>query len=206
MPFLRSAFFRRWRIYLFASLLFTGLTACAHLNEQRTNTDFLPVSVVGMQHMGPDFNVSDFYVDGAAGGNIGRGGGGGSMCCANLPRKWRPGMSVVVRWSVGDWSHENRAEIEAGNYKSVRSGGAYKATVPVEKYDKPGRLYTHFFPGGKVRVLVGAGSPERAIPDAPHDDPTATVGVRMEALFSKEELEKRRRENDEHRKKYGDWR
>ncbi|RFB73237.1 MULTISPECIES: DUF3304 domain-containing protein [unclassified Herbaspirillum] len=190
--------------HVLAGLLGLVLGSCA---LPRT---FTPVQIEGVQHLGPDYNISQFYIDGASGGNVGRGGGGGGgPCCANLPDKWYPGMKSVVRWSVGDWSQENRAEIEKGNYRSVKSGGAFKATVPIEKYDQIGRVYVHFFPGGKVRVVVataGSTNKDHPIPYGLHDDDTATKGVEVETLFTKEELEERDRQDREYKKKHGDWR
>lgn len=199
-----SIYGNRWHTLFSVILLALGLTACANLSAERTNAEAIPVSVIGQHHMGPNFNVAVFYVDDAGGSNIGRGGGGGSsVCCAMLPRKWYPGMTAIVRWSIGDWSHENRAEIEAENYQSLRSGGLYKATVPIEQYDNPSNIYVHFFPGGKVRVTTRL---KDAIQDGPHDDLTATSGVRVDALFSSEEKVERARQRAEDAKKYGDWR
>ena len=194
--FIKSKILRCWARVCFMGVLLLGLTACANLTAQRASGDFVPVGVVGVQHMGPDFNVAVFYIDGAGGSNVGRGGGGGgSLCCASLPRKWRPSMTTVVRWSVNDWQKD--------------TGYAYKAVVPIEKYDDPGRIYVHFFPGGKVRVIssnLGVLHPDYPILYGPHDDATATEGVAVEELFSPEEKEERKRQRDAQRKKYGDWR
>jgi len=208
--FMNSRVRRYWTRFCFAGLLLLGTTACANLNAQRNTADSVPVGVIGVQHMGEKFSVGIFYIDGAGGTNVGRaGGGGGSVCCGSLPAKWHPGMTAVVRWSVVDWSHENRAEIEAENYTSIKSGGRFKATVLIEKYDEPGRVYVHFFPGGKVRVIssnLGVLHPDYPILYGPHDDATATEGVAVEELFSPEEKEERKRQRDAQRKKYGDWR
>ena len=181
---------RCWRRFCFMGLLLLGMTACTNLNAQRNDADLVPVSVIGVQHMGENFSVGVFYIDGAGGSNIGRGGGGGkSVCCSSLPAKWYPDMTTVVRWSVVDWSHENRAEIEVENYASIKSGGRFKATVPIEQYDKASNLYVHFFPGGKVRVTTRL---KDLIPDGPHEDATAMLGVPVQELFTKEELLQKR--------------
>ncbi|WP_369698898.1 DUF3304 domain-containing protein [Duganella violaceipulchra] len=115
--------------------------------------EFVPTDIVGVQHLGHNFNITDFYVNKYSGTNVGReGGGGGSVCCVIIPVRWRPGLIVEVRWKVADWSNENRTEIAAGNFKSVTTKGPYIARVPVEKYETPGNLYVHFFPRGRVRV------------------------------------------------------
>ncbi|MYM83207.1 DUF3304 domain-containing protein [Duganella sp. FT50W] len=98
--------------------------------------------------------ISEFYVDKYGGDTVGREGGGGSiLCCAMLPVKWRPGLTVEIRWGVEDWTHANDAEIAKGNYESVSDARLYIAKVPVEKYDEPYDLIVHFFPRGRVRVV-----------------------------------------------------
>jgi putative hemolysin len=64
--------------------------------------------------------------------------GVGSMCCVNLPRKWHPGLKVEVGWDMPEGTkHVLKSKI-----------------VDVEKYDRPGTLYLHFFPDDTVRVVV----------------------------------------------------
>lgn len=113
----------------------------------------ISVMITGVHHLGGSFNIGEFYINDNYGSNVGRNGGGGShFCCTSLPRKWRPGLTATVSWSVNDWSNVIRSEIDAGNYKSLAFQD-YIATVPVEKYDEVGDLYSHFFPDGKVRLI-----------------------------------------------------
>ena len=126
------------------------LGACSSIS---TDSEPIPVAITGVHHLGPDFNIGGFHVNGYSGGNIARNGGGASfVCCAALPRKWRPGLVMKVRWSVNDWSKAVRSEVDAGNYKSI-SFENFIATAPIEKYDEVGDLYPHFFPNGKVRLI-----------------------------------------------------
>jgi hypothetical protein len=211
MRFLRSNIQPRWLRMLVISMLALVFTACVSVQATGQEEKSTPVSLTGVHHLGPNFNISSFYIDGAGGSNIGRGGGGGSsVCCVAIPKQWRPGLTAEVRWGVGDWTKENRAEIEAGNYKSVTAEGIYKAIVPIEKYDEPGRLYVHFFSGGKVRVVVSDTYPEgKRHPiqgNDPHAADSATVGTRIEAMFTEEELAESLRKRAERAKKYGDWR
>lgn len=207
--FTRAWFMRLLMFAVAASLLYW----CIHsLRETMRKESFASVSLTGVHHLGDKFNVAQFYVDGYDGSNVGREGGGGSdVCCVRLPKKWRPELSVEVRWSIGDWSKENRAEIEAGNYRSVDGAGAdYIANVPVERYEVAEHVWVHFFAGGKVRVVSsapGSGGPEHPIQDDdPHAIDSATVGRRVAALFSPEELAEMERKEVEHTKKFGDWR
>ncbi|WP_211466672.1 DUF3304 domain-containing protein [Collimonas silvisoli] len=200
-----------WLRMLAISLIALVFAGCASVQAASGGERSTPVGLTGVQHIGPNFNISDFYVDGGSGGNVGRGGGGGStVCCVAIPKQWRPGLTVEVRWGVGDWSKENRAEIDAGNYKSVTSEGIYKAKVPIEKYDEPGQLFVHFFAGGKVRVVVSDIYPEgKRHPIQSNDQhaaDSATVGTRINELFTEAEVAEKIRQGKEYDKKHGDWR
>jgi len=211
MKWCRSVWHFRWKKLLSISFSAMALIACSGIHTTTKGDQFTGVGLTGVQHIGPDFNISDFYVDGYPGSNVGRGGGGGrDVCCVNLPNKWRAGLSVDVRWAVGDWSKENLSEIAAGNYKSITSAGAYKAIVPVEKYDTPEQLYVHFFPGGKVRVVssfLGYGNPAHPIlRNDPRAADSATAGIPIKELFTKEELDESDRKYEEDKRKHGGWR
>jgi hypothetical protein len=195
---------------LAASLSAMALLGCADIHTAANGAQFTGVGLTGVQHIGPDFNISDFYVNGYPGSNVGRGGGGGSdVCCVSLPNKWRPGLAVEVRWAVGNWSKENRQELAAGNYRSI-TFERYKAIVPLEKYDAPEQLYVHFFPGGKVRVVssfLGSRNPAHPIlGNDPRAADSATAGMLIKELFTKEELDESDRKFEESKKKHGGWR
>jgi len=198
-----------WLQKLAMSLFVFTFVGCASVRTGVNENNFTSVELSGVQHMGPSFNISDFYVNHTSGSNVGRGGGGGGIvCCIAIPKKWRPGLTAEVRWAVGDWSKENLAETAAGNYRSITSGGIYRAQVPIEKYDEPEHVWVHFFAGGKIRVVSSApGSLSRLHPikrDDPHAIDTATVGIPVEALFTQEELAEMRRKSRERSRKYGE--
>jgi hypothetical protein len=112
------------------------------------------VTVTGVQHMGNNYSISSFNVNGYYWGNVGRGGGGGSFaCCMMLPEKWRPDLSVVVKWTIKNWMNSSGADAARGDYSSVKNEGTYIATVPIEKYDEPGDIYVHFFSRNRARVI-----------------------------------------------------
>ena len=148
----------------------------------------MPVGLTGVQHLGSNFAIGEFYVNGYYGGNVGREGGGGSeVCCIRLPQKWRPGLVAEIRWSVGDWSNENPMETNEGNYRSV-TWTAFRAVVPVEKYEEEGHLNVHFFKDGRVRAVssnYGAESTLHPIkPDSPYEAEFATAGEAISKIFT----------------------
>lgn len=175
----------------FVILAASFFSACGGFATARNNDDFAGVSLTGVQHMGHDFNISEFYVDGYYGSNVGREGGGGRyVCCVMLPTRWRPGLSVEVRWSVGNWSKLDRSQTVLGDYSSL-TFEVYKAQVPVEKYEAAEAVYVHFFAGGKARVVSSIAGPGPRHPISssdPHAADGATSGMRMDAMFTEEEL------------------
>jgi hypothetical protein len=172
--------------------------------------DLTGVSVVGFHHMGGDFAVDEFTLDLAYVGSAGSEGGGTSIvCCVALPRKWRPGLIVDVRWSLNDLRNIDD-ELGRKDYSKSRFLGYYRANVQVEPYESAGYLYVHFFANNKVRIVSSDTSPQGD--DHPvrlHDADAArlaTQGYRIEALWSAAEhtaLDKRWVED---KRKYGDWR
>lgn len=180
------------RLIVGAAILVVWALAAAKLTRAEMK-NFIPVDITGVQHMGANFNVPEFYVDGAWGSNVGReGGGGSSVCCVVLPRKWREGITVEIRWSVTDWGKENVKETDIGNYSSLITEGTYKAKVPLEKFSAPGDLYVHFFRNGKVRVLSSQTYPENSAHPIQYGDEhaaeLATKGERIREMFTAEEL------------------
>lgn len=205
-PLLSTTRFKKSAIF---ALIVIAVLTLAYFIFRANEKKFMPVGLTGVQHIGENFNISEFYVDGYNGGNVSREGGGGSnVCCVLLPEKWRPGLRVEVRWAVADWSNENRKEIEAGNYRSV-IWKCFKAFVPVEKYDEPDQLYVHFFPGGRVRVVSSfPGSESKDHPilrGDPNASEKATVGTVQSALFTEVELAEMNRKSDEEKATYGSW-
>lgn len=184
------------------------------IRESAKRDDYVAVDLNGMQHIGPDFNVAQFYMDRTNGFNVGREGGGGSdVCCVLLPSQWRPGLSVDLRWSVGNWTKANRAEMDKNNYKSITFEN-FRARVPLERYETPGRVRVHFFAGGKARVMV-MGSPGldalngEFFPEDSSLAQSATVGTRVDDLFTQQEKDEADRRERERKSTFfggGDWR
>lgn len=182
---------KRALIGCFVVVVVIWLVSCARESIRRDS--FEGVLLTGVHHMGPNFKVTQFYMNGHDGSNIGRGSdSGGDICCVLLPKKWRANLAVEVRWEVEDWSHDDKAETKAGVYQSIKLDGTYKAIVPVERYETASHVFVHFYPGGRARVVsseVGWGNPNHPITDDDlHAGQKATTGARIDDLFSDAEL------------------
>jgi hypothetical protein len=97
------------------------------LPEDLTQIDpdeIVGVSLTGIDHLADHLSVQDFYVDGTPGAQAGT--GGSLLCCAKLPRVWRPGLTVEVRWNVTNWRD--------------CTGEDFVKRVPVERYDQLGGM------------------------------------------------------------------
>lgn len=88
-----------------------------------------------------DTGISAFSVDGADGPGIYPNGGGGKfVCCVMVPRRWREGMSVTVRWT-----HDERL---------TNSWKERVVSVPKYAENDLGGFVVHFYPNDVVKVLV----------------------------------------------------
>jgi hypothetical protein len=123
----------KWFVYLICTLF---ITSCAA--QQTKEEDATAGAQVGIvNHTGK--YIYSASVDGVGGGNMERWGAGiANICCTDIPKVWRPGMKVLVRWDMPE-----------GHTHIVK-----EKTVEIEKYDEPGSIYIHFFPNDEVRVVV----------------------------------------------------
>lgn len=118
-------------------LLIVGSAAC---QSHAAKPEGVAVGVTGVDYLADYLSVQRFNVNGLVGGRAGK--GSGTSCCATLPEKWQPGMTVKVKWNVTNWRD--------------CKGKEHEATVPVEQYRKAGRLYISFLPGNQVRAVSSA--------------------------------------------------
>ncbi|WP_066092784.1 DUF3304 domain-containing protein [Xanthomonas massiliensis] len=164
---------RRTIRWLLLSLLVVVGGGCKAQEEK------IGVGITGIDHLADHLSVQEFSVDGYRAGRAG--GGGGTVCCAMLPAKWRPGLSVEIRWNVTNWR-------DCDGQEFVRQ-------VPVEKYDEIGTLWVHFLTNGNVRVIVSNPGPGNPKYMGPHDSiprkrPWQEYSL-DESCKRKEELEKK---------------
>jgi len=130
--------------WLFVLLSALSLSACAGLDNERASaeSETAPAQVGVVNHTGN--YIYSASVNGAGGGNMSRWGAGvANICCTSIPRVWYPGMKVRVRWDMPDGHTHNVKE----------------KIVEVEKYERPGDVYLHFFPNDEVRVVVSPVGP-----------------------------------------------
>ena len=97
------------------------------------------IDVSGLNYT--DSAIATFSVNGYEAHGIEKNGGGGAfVCCMVVPRTWRPGMKVKIRWT-----------------QDARMPGPWKerlVTVPEYTEQDIGVFVVHFYPDDVVKVLV----------------------------------------------------
>jgi predicted small secreted protein len=115
---------------LIFTLLSTLLTGCHAAN------DAMGLDVVGYNHT--DRDIGRFTVANGGGGYLGKHeGGGGFSCCASIPRLYKPGMTVTVRWGGVEVETQERV-----------------VEVPPYTPEDGGVLAVHFLRNGGIKVFV----------------------------------------------------
>ena len=153
------------------ALLLLTLTGCT---PSKSYT--LPAPIKGYNHTSAGIN--HFSVNGAGGPNIGpHQGGGKQSCCGELPRQWRPGLKVLVKWekdsdpyAYGKWPEPMFSEAWSKRMEEHRSRYTHhQATVDVPYYDQNVcSIKAHFLPCDQVQVNTTCLTPEH--PDYPYKE------------------------------------
>lgn len=144
--------------WIMISLAALSLSACAGLrNEQSSPEPEMATAQVGVVNHTGNY-IYSASVDGAGGGKMSAWSAGmANICCTSIPRVWYPGMKVRVRWNM-----------PIGPTDVIK-----EKIVAVEKYERPGDIYLHFFPNDEVRVIVtNIGGPSSKHPIPPPIKPT----------------------------------
>ncbi len=127
--------------FVLAVLMFVISVACA----EKT----IPASVRGYSHY-IENSIAHFMVNGAMGSNLDTdGGGSASSCCIVLPARWQPGLTATVH-------------VEYSTPQGRPPPPPPRTfEVPIEEYtdQNQGALQVHFYPRGKVRIVVSKYSP-----------------------------------------------
>ncbi len=98
----------------------------------------IALPITGIDHLADHVSIQNFYVNGTSGQQAGK--GGSRMCCVRVPRTWKPGLILTVRWGVLNWR----------DWES----DVYETKVELEPYTDLGALYVHFLADGSVRAVA----------------------------------------------------
>ncbi|HET7329374.1 DUF3304 domain-containing protein [Dyella sp.] len=115
--------------------LLTTVLLCLFLSSCRASDDTMGLDVVGYNHTNQD--IGWFAVANGGGGYLGKHEQGGFACCASIPRKYMPGMTVTVRWGGVDRETQERV-VEVPPYTSADGG----------------HFSVHFLRNGDIKVFV----------------------------------------------------
>lgn len=136
------------KLHLECLVLGLGLLI-AGCEAEHSDPDSVEVHVIGVDHLPEHEAVLGFSVDGV--GSFQAAGEGSIVCCLRLPRKWRPGLAVNVKWNV-----VNFRECEGDNYE---------ITVPIGYYPEAADLRVHFLPRSSVRIASDNAPLSSQVPD-----------------------------------------
>ncbi|MVW73971.1 DUF3304 domain-containing protein [Pseudomonas xionganensis] len=146
----------RWVALLALLLGSLTISACTAQTPQR-----LGAPIEDYNHTSAAIN--HFSVNGSGGANIGPRSGGGQTCCASLPVKWQPGMTVVVEWekdlnpfAYGKW--QEAPFTDAWRKRMAEHRAKYtrhRAVVEVAPYERLGVVNVHFLPCNQIKVAAG---------------------------------------------------
>ncbi|WP_072450528.1 MULTISPECIES: DUF3304 domain-containing protein [Pseudomonas] len=156
-------------------LLFVLISCIAVQGCAEPKTRVLGAPIEGFSHTSAAINR--FSVNGSGGPNISPYGGGGKQnCCAALPVRWHPGLTVVVEWekdpdphASANWPPLGTDGYRAEYKKHAANYTRHRAVVLVAPYEKLGLVNVHFLPCNQVAVSAGTTYPSR--PDYPFNFP-----------------------------------
>jgi len=77
---------------------------------------------------------------------------GGVICCVTIPRKWKPGLTAEVSWSVYLEDDPSDPRNPIGTEKPV--GKSAVVEIPEYTQNELGALDVHIYPDDKVRLVV----------------------------------------------------
>lgn len=147
----------RYLIFLCCSANLFMLAACASRTEDHsTSQDGIGTSIMAVGHLGDMVGISNFYINGTwAGNKSGWDGGGGSICCVNLPSNLR-NTSITVKWETCDVSHIEYINNQRVDPNARCTKAWHEIIVPVHSSEKNPEnnfgLVVHFMPGNKIEA------------------------------------------------------
>jgi hypothetical protein len=98
--------------------------------------------ITGYNHM-KHLYVGSFSVNEGMGPDASPENGGKETCCVSIPRIWRPGHKLKVRWHY-DKLPDDPIVVPPNQ----------EAEVVLPKYNSPGRMQVHFYDGNKVKIVI----------------------------------------------------
>ncbi|QAU23565.1 DUF3304 domain-containing protein [Dyella sp. M7H15-1] len=121
--------FKKLGLGFMLALLSMMLSSCYNRNES------IGLDVVGYNHT--DRDIGWFSVGNGGGGVLLKHKQGGFACCASIPRTYKPGMAVTVRW--GGVERETQEQV---------------VEVPPYTSKDTGVFAVHFLRNGSVKVFA----------------------------------------------------
>jgi hypothetical protein len=142
-------------VLIIALVFSVFLAACGEKEEKMVAVDYF-----GYNHT--DKSIVSIKVNGEGGIlDASAHGGGGQICCVMIPLKWRPGLTVTIKWQ------EDSIPVRDAKGKRIYDDGVpvliespwKERTVDVPKYEEAENFHIHFLPNDEVKVAVSLYGP-----------------------------------------------
>ncbi|WP_168224748.1 DUF3304 domain-containing protein [Rhodoferax aquaticus] len=138
-------------------------------------TPTIGVGLECVRHGGPQQDlmpyVQGFWVQEVPYGQVSPEMSGGDFNCGGtiaggytIPRTWRPGMKVKVKWYTWDRPKPTTITIPVEDDPTIApgvpivergvKGALHEYTTTIPYYPEPGRAYVHLFRNGQARVII----------------------------------------------------
>lgn len=131
-----------------------GLTVMACSNDEK-----IGVSYHAYNHT--DKGIYPIFINGEGGIlDAAAHGEGGGVCCVLLPKSWKPGLLVTIKWrNDSTYQLDAKGDVVTNDGVPVLIASPWKEkTVEVPNYSYEelnyGTFFIHFYPDGEVKVLV----------------------------------------------------
>lgn len=137
------------------AILLAGCNNTSHADDTSHSSGLAKLSLIAYDYT--DYPISDYYVNGAWGGNVAvsnaTSGGGGGTCCVLWKRSQKLPVTVHVRWASHMCTYQKKVHDQIfTRHKVFYSERDVKVTQATS--EDPEYFETHFYPDGHIEATV----------------------------------------------------
>lgn len=137
------------------AILLAGCNNPSHADDTSHSSGLAKLSLIAYNYT--DHTISDYYVNGAWGGNVAvsnvTSGGGGGTCCVLWKKNQKLPVAVHVRWVSHMCTYKKKVDGQLfTRYKAFYDERDIKVTKVTS--NDPEYFETHFYPDGHIEAAV----------------------------------------------------